>query len=326
MNDRRKLLIAIGASALGISWRAFAQTQKVQRVGILLAGSVSTAEGTSREIEQELRRLGHDVGRNLLVLVRNAEGRLERFPTLAADLIAEKVDVIISSGTLPTQVTREATSTIPIVFFGVTDPVGSGFVQTLARPGYNLTGVSPINVDLSAKRLEILKELFPRTSRVAVLVSDESNVPSQVEQVQIGAKRLGISTHVVRFVRREEFDGVSKQLRTWRANAMFVPDSSTHSYNVKMLVELATQLGLPAMYARDRYTDAGGLVSYGPNSATMYRRTAYFVDRILKGAKPADLPVELPTHFELVINMKTAKALGIKIPQSLLARADRVIE
>jgi len=326
MNYRRKLIIAIGAGALGVSSMPLAQTQKVHRVGILLAGSTVTTEGISREIEQELRRLGYVVGQNVSILVRNADGQLGRFPMMVADLLAERVDVIIASGTLPTQVASKATSTIPIVFVNVTDPVASGFVQSLARPGYNLTGISHLNVDLSAKRLEILKELFPKTSRVAVLVSDESNVPPQTEQVEIGAVRLGISTRMVRVRRREEFDDARKQLRAWRANALFVPDSSTNSYNANMLMELATQLRLPAMYARDRYTDAGGLASYGPNSATMYRRTAYFVDKILKGAKPADLPVELPTHYELVFNMKTAKTLGLMTPHSILQRADRVIE
>ena len=327
MNNRRRMLIALGAGALTTSFYSNAQSQKVHRVGYLAAGSAQTNEVPLGELVRGLKALGYVEGQNLTLVRRFAEGRLERLPALALEMVAAGVDLIVVTGTTPGKAAREATSSIPIVFNSVTDPVGSGFVQSLARPGYNMTGLSHINADLAAKRLEILKELSPNVSRVAVLVSGEPHVVQpQLEQVQIGAKQLGISLQIARLLRREDFDSVSKQLRAQRADAIFVIDSTTNRYNKNLIVELAAKLRLPAMYAADRYTDAGGLICYGANAGASNYRIAYYVDRILKGANPSDLPVELPTHFELVINMKAAKALGIKIPQSLLLRADRLIE
>jgi len=273
-----------------------------------------------------MRSLGYVDGQTVAFITRLADGQFDRLPALAAELVAEKVDVILASGTVTAKAAHEATSSIPIVFATVSDPVGSGFVQSLARPGFNMTGTSIINEDLAAKRLEILKEMQPRTTRVAVLVSDEPNVPGQVEQIRKGAKLLGIVLTTAKVQRREDFDSVNKQLGAWRTDAILVTENTANSLNSRLLAEFAAHVRLPAMYAHDRYPRDGGLVSYGPNQAAMFRRAAYFVDKILKGAKPADLPVELPTHFELVINMKAARALGIKVPQALLLRVDKVIE
>jgi len=322
MNNRRRLVIALGASALGVSLQAIAEAPKIYRIGIL-----STRHGPyAQEFRDELQTLGYAVGQNISFLTRFTERQLERFPALAAELVAEKVDVILAPSTPAAQAAQKATSTIPIVFLNVTDPVGSGFVKSLAQPGYNMTGLSHINAELAAKRLEILKDFFPKASRVAVLTSGEPIERPQLEQVQIGAKALGIKLEMAQVLRREDFESVSKRLRGWRANAILVIDSLTNSYNGKLLADFAGQVKLPTMSARNTYTDDGLLISYGANGGAMYRRAAHFVDKILKGAKPTDLPAELPTRYELVINLKTAKALGIKFPHSLLQRADRVIE
>jgi len=324
MTTRRKMMIALGASALAASFRSLAQTSKTYRVGILFGGQSFTPN--FREFGLELRRLGYVEGENVSFIVRTAEGRLERLPALARELVAERVDVIVAPATPQATAARQATDSIPIVFTLVTDPVGSGFVQNLAKPGFNLTGTSQLNQELSAKRLEILKEMFPKIKRVAVIVSDEPQVPLQLAQLLIGANQLGIDLKPIQISGQEAVGNVGKQLKALHIDAMVVADSVANHYNHKLLASFAAQARLPTIYPRDDYIDAGGLIYYGANLGALYRRTAYFVDRILKGAKPSDLPVELPTHYELVINMKTAKALGIKVPQSLLARADRVIE
>jgi len=324
MNNRRRLMLALGGSALAASFPSVAQTPKVYRVGMLAPGS--TLSDMHQFFLNELRMLGYVEGKNLSIVVRFAESRLERLPTLAAELVAERVDVIFAPSSVTAKAAHQATSSIPIVFAVVFDPVALGFAQSLARPGYNMTGTSSLNSELSAKRVEILKEFFPKTSRLAVLVTDEPQVPPQLEQIQMGAKHLGISILTAQVMRREDLKGVGKQLRAWRANAIFVPDSSINTLNARLLAELAAQLHVPAMFGHSLYPDAGGLMSYGPNNKVLWRLATSYVDKILKGANPSDLPIGLPTHYELVINMKTAKALGIKVPQSLLLRADRVIE
>jgi len=321
MNDRRRFVVALGASAMGISLGTFAQAPTIRRIGLLRTGALGPPE-----FVQELERLGYVQGKNISLIVPSSHSHSGGLPAMASELVAERVDVIVTGNTISALAARAATTSIPIVFYFVSDPVGSGLVQSLARPGYNMTGTTHLNAELAAKRLEILKELSPKMSRLAVFTSDEPHALLQLEQVQIGAKQLGISIQTVKVLRREDFESVEKKLRGWRANAIFVVDSVTNASNAKLMAEFSAQLRLPAMYARDRYTHEGGLASYGVNSEATYRRAAYYVDRILKGAKPAELPVELPTQYELVINMKTAKALGFKVPQSLLARADRVIE
>jgi putative ABC transport system substrate-binding protein len=324
MNKRRTLLAALGASAFGISFTTVAQTPKVHRIGILFARAKS--DPSLQAFMQEFRRLGYIEGQNVSIVNRFAEGHLERLPALAAELVAEKVDVIFASNTNAVQAARQATASIPIVFSVVSDPVGSGFVASLGRPGGNITGTAGISRELSAKRLQILKEMFPKTSRVAVLITDAPQVAPQLEQVQQAAKLLGINILTTQVLGRDDFESAHKRLRTWRADSIYVIESATNIKNGKLLAEFAAQIRLPAIYANSLFADAGGLISYGPNYEELFRRAAQYVDKILKGAKPADLPVEQPTKFELVVNLKTAKTLGITIPQSILVRADKVIE
>jgi putative ABC transport system substrate-binding protein len=321
MNGRRKLLAALVAGALGISLTTVAQAQKVPRVGMLLGNSTSL-----HAFMQELRNLGYIEGQNVSIVNRFTDGHPERLPAFAAELVAEKVDVIFAPSTNAVQAARRATASIPIVFSVVSDPVGSGFVASLGRPGGNVTGIASINRELAAKRLQILKETFPKTSRVAVLITDAPEVAPQLDQVQQAAKRLGMNILTTQVLNRDDFDSAHKLLRSRRTDSIYVIESSTNAINRKLLAEFAAQVRLPAIYAQIQYADAGGLISYGANYEELFRRAAHYVDKILKGAKPADLPVEQPTTFELVINMKTAKALGIKIPQSILVRADKVIE
>jgi len=322
--SRRKLLIALGAGALGSSLTTVAWAQKIHRVGILFAAAKTTPR--LQAFFQELRRLGYIEGQNVAIVGRFAEGKLELLPEFATELAAEKVDVIFASSTNAVQAARQATASIPIVFSVVSDPVGSGFVTSLGRPGGNITGISSINRELAAKRLQILKEMFPKTSRVAVLITDEPQVAPQLEQVQQAAKLLGMDILTTQVLGRDDFERGHKLLRSWRADSIFVVDSAGNSINRKLIAEFAAQIRLPAIYAESDYAGAGGLISYGANFDELFRRAAQYVDKILKGAKPAELPVEQPTKFELVINMKTAKALGITIPQSILVRADKVIE
>jgi putative ABC transport system substrate-binding protein len=324
MNNRRKLLIAVGAGALGISLTTIAQTPKVHRIGILNSGPKFTPN--VQAFTEELHRLGYIEGQNASIIIRFADGHLDRLPALAAELVAEKADIIFATGTTTVQAARHATASIPIVFSNVSDPVGSGFVASLARPGGTITGAASINRELAAKRLQILKEVFPKTSRVAVLITDELQVAPQLEQVQQAAKLLGINVLTTQVLSRDDFEKAQKRLRTWRADSIYVVESSKNAVNRVLLAEFAAQIRLPAIYAQSQYADVGGFVSYGANYEELSRRAAYYVDKILKGAKPADLPVEQPMRFELVINGKTAKALGLKIPQSLLIMADKVIQ
>jgi putative ABC transport system substrate-binding protein len=307
-----------------MSFAVVAQTPKAHRIGILF-GASKTHPGL-QAFMQELRTLGYIEGQNVAIVNRIAEGHLDYLPAFAAELVAEKVDVIFAHSTNAVQAARPATTSIPIVFSSVSDPVGSGFVASLGRPGGNITGTASVNRDLAAKRLQILKEMLPKTSRVAVLITDEPQVPPQLEQVQQAAKLLGINILTTSVLSGDDFESAHKLLRTWRADSIYVVDSTTNANNRKLLAEFAAQARLPAIYAESNYPGAGGLISYGANFEELYRRAAHYVDKILKGAKPADLPVEQPTKFELVINMKTAKVLGLKIPQSILVRADTVIE
>ena len=327
MMKRRKLLIALGAGALAASLASFAQQQqKVYRVGILGTGTAASFSSYYEAFSQGLGELGYVEGKNISIERRFADGNPDRLPALAAELVQQKVDVIFASNTSSVQAARQVTGTIPIVFAVVGNPIGAGFVASLARPGGNITGASGIQWELSAKRLQILKEAFPNVSRVAVVVSSEPVVATQFAEVQRAAKILGMEVMSIEVRRRDDFEQGFTLLRKWRADSIYVAESPTNAFNSKLLAEFAAKIRLPAAYASKQYVEAGGLMSYGANYEALYRRAATYVDKILKGAKPADLPVELPTKFELVINMKTAKALGIKIPDAIRLRADEVIE
>jgi len=298
-----------------------------------LTTPASDASPHTREaFRQGLRDLGYVEGRNVVIEYRSAEGKYERFPALAAELVALKVDVIVAAGSTPAALAaKQATRTILIVFASAADPVASGLVTSLARPGGNVTGLSTVGSELVGKRLEQLKQAVPGVSRVAVLwqpqgVLGERTRKDMLKEADVAARALGVRLQFVEARGPADFDRAFSDMTRARAGALTVLGSPTFLNERRRLVDLAAKNRLPAVYTVREFVDAGGLMSYGPNLADLFRRAATYVDKILKGAKPADLPVEQPTKFELVINLKAAKALGLTIPQSLLGRADQVVE
>jgi putative tryptophan/tyrosine transport system substrate-binding protein len=307
------------------------QAAQIDRIGYL-ALDLAAAPSEQREaFRQGLRDLGYVEGRNVVIEYRDAKGKSERLPALAAELAALNVDVIVTgAGTLTALAAKQATRTLPIVFISVGDPVTSGLVTSLARPGGNVTGLSLLAPELVGKRLEQLKQAVPRASRVAVLWQPET-LPEHTQtdmskEAEVAARALGVQLHFVEARGPADFDRVFSEMTKARADALLVFSSLMFSYERRRLVDLATKNRLPTMFSFRAYVDAGGFMSYGPNIADLFRRAATYVDAILKGTKPGDLPVEQPTKFELVINPKAAKALGLTFPASVLARADRVIE
>src|SRR5262252_424291 len=300
------------------------QASKIARIGYL--GGVSAVPQIREAFLQGLQDLGYVVGRNVVIEYRDPEGKYERLPALAAELVALKVDVIVVSGTPMTRVAKQATSTIPIVFVAV-DPVTSGLVSSLARPGGNLTGLASLIPDLVGKCLELLNQAVPGVSRVAVLWPPGALGERTEKNMLTGAgeagRALGVRLQFVEARRPADLDRAFSEMTRGRAGALAVLPSTILVKERRRLVDLAAKNRLPAIYTQTEFADAGGLMAY---AADLHRRAATYVDKILKGAQPADLPVEQPTKFELVINLKTAKALGVTIPPSLLARADQVIE
>jgi len=304
------------------------QAAKAARIGYLM-----TSLGSSHLREafrQGLRDLGYVEGRNVVIEYRSAEDKLERLPALAVELVALKVDVIVAPNTPAALAARQATRTIPIVFAVAADPVTSGLVTSLARPGGNVTGLSLLGPELLGKCLEQLKHAVPGVSRVAYLwqpgALDERQEKDRLQRADVAARALGVRLQVVEARGPEDFDRAFLDMTRARAGALTVLGGAMLFTERRRLVDLAAKHRLPAVYSWREFVDAGGLMSYGPDLADSLRRAATYVDKILKGAKPADLPVEQPTKFELVINLKTAKALGLTIPQSVLGRADQVIE
>lgn len=299
----------------------------VPRVGILLGGPQGNIEATE-PFRQGLRELGYVEGRTIAIEHRFGEGRLDRFPDLAADLARLRVDVIVAPGTAAAKAARKATATIPIVIVTAGNPVGDGLIESLARPGGNVTGLSmSVDQKLGGKLLEILKEAVPTVSRVAVLWNPlTAPHTAMMKETEFAARALRVALHPVSARRPDDLDGAFTAMSRARADGLVVfSDPIFVSARVR-IVDLARKGRLPAIYSDGYHTDAGGLMSYGPNVPDLFRRAAGYVDRILKGAKPADLPVELPSKLELVVSLKTAKALGLTIPRSLLARADQVVE
>ena len=305
------------------------QVAKVPRIGYLV-GSLAGDPHRTEAFRQGLRDLGYVEGGNVVIEYRDAEGKLERLPALAAELVALKVDVIVTSGTLAALAAKQATRTLPIVFSPAGDPVTSGLVTSLARPGGNITGLSALNPELVGKRLELLKQAVPGVSRVAVLwqpgAFGERAEKDMLKGAEVAARALGVQPQFVEARGPADFDRAFSDMTKTRAGALTVLGSNMFVSERRRLVDLAAKNRLPAVYAVREFVDAGGLMAYGPNLADLYRRAATYVDKILKGAKPGDLPVEQPTKYELVINLKAAKALGLKIPQSVLERADHVVE
>jgi putative ABC transport system substrate-binding protein len=303
------------------------QPKKVPRIGYLNAVSPSNRSDRIEALRQGLRELGYVEGKNILIESRYAEGKLDRLPTLAAELVRLKVDVIVTSGPLPTRATKVATSTIPIVMAQDSDPVGNGFVASLAQPGGNITGLSALRPELSGKRLELLKEIVPRLSRVAVFgTSTQPGNAQMLKEIELTGEAFGVKLQFVDILSPKDIESAFRAAGKGQADAvlMMVP-SSVDSSRRKEIVELAVKSRLPATYQQSEYVEAGGLMSYGVSTDDLNRRAATYVDKILKGRTPADLPVEQPTKFEFVVNLKAAKQIGLTIPPNVLARADRVI-
>lgn len=327
MRTRRQLVLAIGAVALTAPLTAFSQQPgKVWRIGILSARQSRDADNPYSAFLKGLNDLGYFEGKNFVTEARYAEGKFERLPGLAAELVQAKVDVIVASGTPGARAAQKATARIPIVMIGVADPVGSGLVRSLARPDGNITGLSTLSPNLSQKHLELLLTLEPRPARVAVLV-DPSNLGqiAILRSVQLAAAREGPQI-VPAEARNVEQIVAAFAVITREKAAALIHAGGLFNLHQRHIAELAVKHRLPSIATARQYADAGGLMSYGQDIRERYHRAAAYVDKILKGAKPAELPIEQPTKFELVVNMKTAKALGITIPSEILLRANRVIE
>ncbi len=301
------------------------QPKKVPRIGYLGATAPSNISARIEAFRQGLRDLGYIEGQNLIIEYRYAEGKLDRLPELAAELVRLKVDAIFVQSTPAVQAAKKATTTVPIVSVSG-DPVGLGLVASLARPGGNVTGLANLTSELAGKRLELLKEVVPRISRVAVLWNpDASSSALRMRETDAAAASLGIKLQPVEVRAANDFERAFSALKRERADALFPLRSPFISNHVKRIVELAAKNRVPGMYDASEFAEAGGLMSYGTMLADLDRRAATYVDKILKGAKPAELPVEQPTKFEFVINLKAAKQIGLTIPPNVLARADRVI-
>jgi putative tryptophan/tyrosine transport system substrate-binding protein len=301
--------------------------QAVARIGYL-TNHVASSPHLPEAFRQGLRDLGYVEGRNVMIEYRDAEGELERLRALAAELVALKVDVIVASAYPGTLAAKNATSTIPIIMVAVADPVRMGLIASLVRPGGNITGLTLLaGTEIVGKHLELLKEAVPNLSRVAVLWNSANPMHAlRLREVEVAGRSLRVKLQILKAQGPEEFDSAFAAMTRERAGALYVVGDPVLSRHRKRLAELAAKSRLPAVYELKDHAEAGGLMAYGPSLLDMYRRAATYVDKILKGAKPADLPVEQPTKFELVINLKAAKALGLTIPQSLLARADEVIQ
>jgi putative ABC transport system substrate-binding protein len=322
------LCFALSAVLLALCVSVAAQQpNKVPRIGFVDAGSPAATGHRAQAFVQGLRELGYVEGQNIVVEYRWADGKLERLPALVTELVNSKVDLILSSATPAIRIAKEQTATIPIVMAGVTDPVGVGFVASLARPGGNITGVTHLAPDLTGKRLELLKEVVPRLSRVAVLWNP--NQPGQslayYKEAQAAAQALKLSLTSTEARNRDELERVLSAIGKARPQALFELPDPLIFFNRQLIVDYAAKQRLPAMYSFREYVDAGGLMSYGTSFPDLFHRAATYVDKILKGTKPADIPVEQPMKFELIINLKAAMQIGLTIPPSVLARADRII-
>jgi len=328
--DRRRFIGTIASGLLAAPLAAEAQqVAKIPRLGFL-GNSVTALAHLRESFVEGLRDLGYVEGRDVVIEYRFAEGKVERFPALAAELVALKVAVIVALPTPAAQAAKQATKTIPIVFAGVGDPVAGGLVTSLARPGGNVTGLSGLGPELVGKCLEQLKQAVPGVSQVAVLWQPggqgERTDRNNLKEAEVAARTLGVRLQLVEARGPTDFDRAFSDMTTARAGALTVLPSNMFNTERRRLVDLAAKNRLPGVYQFREYVDAGGLMAYGANLADLNRRAATYVDKILKGAKPADLPVEQPTKFELVINLKTAKALGLTISPSVLGRADEVIQ
>jgi len=327
--SKRNFVFALGAIFLTLSFPCEAQQPtKIPRIGRLIGSSPSAVSTRYEAFREGLRELGYVEGKSIVIEWRFAEEKLDRLPRLAAELVRLKVDVIVTGGSAPTRAAKEATSTIPIVMVGDNDPVGSGFVASLARPGGNITGLSTLAPELSGKRLELLKEIVPQLSRVAVLGTSTQPGNAQIlREVELAAGGMKVKVQYLDVLSSKDIETAFRAAVKGRAEAVLIilPGRVATSQRTE-IAEFAVKNRLPVMYSGRTSVEAGGLVSYGVNPNDLDRRAATYVDKILKGANPADLPVEQPMKFELIINLKAAKQIGLTIPPNVLARADRVIK
>jgi putative ABC transport system substrate-binding protein len=301
--------------------------KKVFRIGSLSGNRSSPMPPNIEAFRQGLRELGYVEGKNISVEYRFAEGKNERYAILAAELVNLGVDVIVTGGTAATLAAKQATNTIPIVVLNAGDLVGEGLVASLARPGGNVTGFTSVDPDFSAKRLQLLRETFPTVSRVAVLYhGGPGGDQDELRETQTAAKSLAVQIQPLHVLEPDQFQRAYAAMTKERAQALIIFSGTFTAFHRKELLELAAQIRIPTMCARPEWSEAGGLISYGHDPRDQFRRAAIYVDKILKGTKPADLPVQQPMKFELVINLKTAKEIGVTIPPNVLARADKVIK
>jgi putative ABC transport system substrate-binding protein len=326
----RKSLVLLLIIAMLVGCGAMADAQqpgKVPRIGVLAPPTPSFFSIRFEAFRQGLRELGYLEGKNISIEYRYAEGKLDRLPQLAAELVHLKVNVILTAGESGALAAKNATSTIPVVFAVTEDAVESGLVSSLARPGGNVTGLTVLSAELGGKRLELLKESFPKVARVAFLWPSggpRGNVP--FTEMEAAAKAFGLKLQSLPVRGLDDFQPAFEAAKREGAQALITTPSPVINTQLDRIMDFAAKNRLPAMYAAPEFVDAGGLMYYGPNYLDLFRRAAIYVDKIFKGAKPADLPVEQPTKFELFINLKTAKQIGLTIPQSVLYRADKVIK
>ena len=326
--SKRIFCLALGAILFALCFSAEAQQPtNIPRVAYLTAVSPSVNPARHEAFRQGLRELGYVEGKNIVIESRYAEGKPDRISMLAAELVRLKVDVIVTGGALPTRAAKEATNTIPIIMAQDTDPVANGFVASLARPGGNITGLATLAPEISGKRLELLKEVIPKLSRVAVLgTSTMPGNAQSLKETELAAGAFGVQVQYLEVRDSKDIETVFRAASKGRADAVLVLTSPVINSQRTQFVELAVKSRLPAIYPFPEYVESGGLMTYGASFIDLHRRAATYVDKILKGAKPAELPVEQPKKFEFIINLKAAKQIGLTIPPNVLVRADRVIK
>ena len=325
----KKKITVLTLSAMLLALWSSAEAQqptKVPRVGFLIASSASSQEPRLEAFRQGLRQLGYIEGQNIVIELRSGDGKPERLPVVTSELVQLKVDVIVTGGSTSTRSAKEATERIPIVMTQDADPVTDGFVASLARPGGNITGLSRLGPELSGKRLELLKEVVPKLSRVAVLVGQaQQRNAALMKEIEISAQALGLQLQILGLREAKDIEPAFQTASKTRAGAVLAEAPGVMLSHGTKVAELAVKSRLPVIYDREEYVEAGGLIVYSASTKDLSRRAAVYVDKILKGTKPAELPVEQPKQFEFIVNLKAAKQIGLTIPQRVLGRADKVI-
>lgn len=326
MNTRRKLVVAMGAGVLAPLVSLAQPTARVYRIAFIGSGSASMYGNRMNGLREQLRTLGYVEGRNLTVEYAYGNGEYESLTRIATGIVARNPDVIIAAATPAIRAVQQATKTIPVIMAPATDPIGSGFIQSFARPGGNITGVANMSLDLSAKSFEFLRTMAPKARRITVLMTNNPSHPAQFANIREAAKGQGLAVTAIIVNDAKQIDAAASQMAREKSEALLVITDPLLISERERLADLAMKLRLPAVYQTSEHVEAGGLLSYGADLKKLTARAAYYVDRIFKGAKPGELPVEQPTTFELVVNLKTAKALGLKVPQTILIQATKVIE